>query len=265
MEDSAPTTPPVPNPETSTGLGDLRIAIVGAGRLGTALAAALRARSQPVIGPLRRGETVPAADVVVLAIPERAIASAAAALSAGPLVGHCSASEPLAQLAPHERFNLHPLLPLSNTPASAAGETFVGAACAIDGSTERAHAVARALADTLGMRPVYVPAAQRPLYHAAASMAANYLVTLEAAAEQLATLTGITRAELAPLARASLESWIAGGFHRAISGPVSRGDEAIVAGQRAAVAEQRPALLPLFDALTHATREKMREAIREDS
>ncbi len=245
------------DPEPSTALGDVRIAIVGAGRLGTALAAALRAHAQPVIGPLRRGDATPTADVVLLAIPEREIAGAAATLRQGTLVGHCSASEPLETLAPYERFNMHPLLPLARTAVSAPRDTFAGAACAVDGSSDRARTIARALATVLGMRPVHVPAAQRPLYHAAASMAANYLVTLESAAAQLASLTGITRAELAPLARASLEAWIAGGFHQAISGPVSRGDEAIVAGQRAAVATHRPALLPLFDALTSATRDAM--------
>jgi predicted short-subunit dehydrogenase-like oxidoreductase (DUF2520 family) len=235
----------------------LRITVVGAGRLGTALTIALRARDVPVVGPVRRGEPVPLSDVVLLAIPEREIASAAATLPQGTLAGHCSASEPLETLAPHERFNLHPLLPLARTAVAAPSDTFAGAAAAVDGSTPRAQSVARALATVLGMRPVHVPAAQRPLYHAAASMAANYLVTLESAAEQLAALTGITRAELAPLARASLEAWIAGGFQQAISGPVSRGDEAIVAGQRAAVERHRPALLPLFDALTSATRDAM--------
>jgi predicted short-subunit dehydrogenase-like oxidoreductase (DUF2520 family) len=220
-----------------------------------------------VSGPWRRGERMPDADVVLLAIPERELAAAAAAIPAGPLLGHCSASASLDLLAPAERFNLHPLMTLNamtlagqaNQPSgeARAGEIFRGAACAVDSSTERARDVAMALAERLGMRPVVIPAAQRPLYHAAASMTANYLVTLEAAAERLARHTGITRAELAPLARASLEAWIAGGFSPAISGPVSRGDDDVVEGQRAAVARAEPALLPLFDALTIATRDAM--------
>jgi len=251
---SIPITESTPNNAPS---GEARVAIVGAGKLGSALATSLVARNVLVIGPLRRQDTVPAADVVILAIPERELTSAASSLPTGSIVGHCSASAPLDGLQPHERFNLHPLLPLSRAAVTDPRDTFAGAACAIDASTARARSHAESLARALGMRPVMVPAAQRPLYHAAASMAANYLVTLESAAESLATLAGITRAELAPLARASLEAWIAGGFHAAISGPVSRGDDAIVEGQRQAVAAADSSLLPLFDALTNATREQM--------
>jgi predicted short-subunit dehydrogenase-like oxidoreductase (DUF2520 family) len=149
-------------------------------------------------------------------------------------------------------------LPLGRTVNKTAADTFVGAACAIDGSTERARTMAADIANLLGMRPVVVAQELRPLYHAAASMAANYLVTLESIAEQLAHATGITRAELAPLARASLEAWISGGFCDAISGPVSRGDDAIVEGQRRAIESHDPSLLPVFDALTVATRQAMK-------
>ena len=204
---------------------------------------------------------MPSADVVLLAIPERELAGVAAALPAGLIVGHCSASAPLDVLAPHERLGLHPLLPLTRASSKPIADTFAGAACAIDGSSERARSVAAGIATLLGMRPVVVAPESRPLYHAAASMAANYLVTLEAVAEQLAQATGITRAELAPLARASLEAWIAGGFCDAISGPVSRGDEAVVEGQRRAIKTHDPSLVPLFDALTAATRQAMKSCV----
>ena len=210
---------------------------------------------------IRRGETVPSADVVLLAIPERELAGVAAALPPGLIVGHCSASAPLDVLSPHERLGLHPLLPLTRATSKPVADTFAGAACAIDGSTERARSVAADIATLLGMRPVVVEPPFRALYHAAASMAANYLVTLESVAEQLAHATGITRAELAPLARASLEAWIAGGFCDAISGPVSRGDDAIVEGQRGAIEARDASLLPLFDALTAATRRQMKSCL----
>ena len=232
---------------------------MGAGRLGHALAAALRHSGAIVAGPTRRGEPVAAspADIVILAVPERSIRDAlsAAALPTGAVVGHCSASAPLDLLAPHERFNLHPLMTLNKRTATAAmaAESFRGAACAIDGSTPRALEFAATIATTLGMRAVSVPRDKRALYHAAASIASNYLVTLESAAERLASECGISRAELAPLARASLESWVQGGFAQAISGPVSRGDEAVVEGQRAAIVAHAPDLVPLFDALTAST------------
>ncbi|MHB1297480.1 MAG: DUF2520 domain-containing protein [Gemmatimonadaceae bacterium] len=237
---------------------DLRISIVGAGRLGTALAAALRHNGAVVAGPARRGDflAVSPADIVILAVPERSIRDAVAALPAGAVIGHCSASAPLDLLAPHERFNLHPLMTFNKNTATAAraAESFRGAACAIDGSTPRSLELAATIATTLGMRPVSVPRDKRALYHAAASMASNYLVTLESAAERLASECGISRAELAPLARASLESWVLGGFHEAISGPVSRGDDAVVEGQREAIVAHAPDLVPLFDALAASTR-----------
>ena len=59
---------------------------------------------------------------------------------------------------------------------------------------------------------------------------------------------------LVPLVRATVENWASMGGERALTGPVARGDEATVARQREAVAERTPALVPLFDALTEATR-----------
>ncbi len=124
----------------------------------------------------------------------------------------------------------------------------------MDGSTPRALAFSEELARTLGLRPVQVAPEDRALYHAAASMASNFLVTLEAAAERLAARTGIERALLAPLVRASVENWAAVGAERALTGPVVRGDEDTVRRQRDAVAERAPDVLELFDALVQATR-----------
>lgn len=237
------------NPQT------LRFAVVGRGRLGRALAGALSAAGAPVHGPLGRGEAVSAdVDVVLLCVPERELASAAGAIPHGPLVGHCSASAPLSVLAPHERFSAHPLMTVTDS-----GATFTGAACAVDGSSAHALDVAVGLATRLGMVPVRVPAEQRALYHAAASLASNFLVTLESAAEQLASECGIDRAHLAPLVRATIANWEAQGFG-AITGPLARGDEATVAAQRAAVAESAAELLPLWDTLTARTRDMLGRA-----
>lgn len=223
--------------------------VIGAGRLGHALSNALRGAGANVTGPLGRGATIPLCDVVLLCVPESSIAEVSASIRQGPVVGHCSASFPLEALAPHERFVAHPLLPITK-----AGADFRGAACATDGSTDNAIGIAEGLARAVGMRPVHVPAEKRALYHAAASMAANFITTLEDAAEQLAAPCGITRAELAPLVRAALENWIAQGGKRALVGPVSRGETETVRRQRAAVAEAEPRLIPLWDALEHATR-----------
>ena len=124
----------------------------------------------------------------------------------------------------------------------------------MDGSTDRALAVSATIATLLGMRAVRVPGERRALYHAAASVAANYLVTLEWVAEELAASCGITRAELLPLARSARERWGDAGMPAALTGPIARGDDATVARQRAAVAAARPELLAVFDVMTDATR-----------
>lgn len=225
------------------------IAIVGGGRLGRAMFSALGRSGEAVRGPFGRGAPVDAADLVLLCVPEQELMAASAAIADAPLVGHCSASAPLDVLAPHERLVAHPLMTVT-----ADGARFAGATCAIDGSSPRALAAAEALARTLGMRPIHVPPAKRALYHAAASMASNFLVTLEAAAEELGRSCGIDRAALAPLVRAAAENWAALGAAEALSGPIARGDDATVSLQRAAVAGAAPDLLPVWDALAQATR-----------
>ena len=234
-------------PDFESGIGP--IAIVGRGRMGEALAAALRQVGARVTGPLGRGATGEGAKVVLLCVPDREIARAAQPVMRGPLVGHVSASAPLDLLAPHERFGLHPLLSVVG-----AGTNFTGATCAVEGSSERALETARALARRLGMTPRTIASDDRALYHAAASAASNFLVTLEGMAEQLAAKVGVERAALAPLVRASVENWVTLGASAALTGPIARGDEETAARQRAAVADRAPDLVPLWDALEDGTR-----------
>lgn len=222
-------------------------AVVGDGRLGRALTAAL-----PADGPFGRGHDGAGHDVVLLCVPDAEIAAAAAAVARrdGLLVGHCSGATTLDVLAPHEAFGLHPLLAVT-----AAGAAFAGAHAAVAGTTPRALATARALAGQLGLLPTTIDDADRAAYHAAASAASNFLVTLEGAAERLLATTGAPRELLVPLVRGAVEQWAQLGPRRALTGPVARGDEATVARQRAAVAERTPELLGLWDALVAATRD----------
>ena len=235
-----------------------RLAIVGRGRVGTALAQALRAdgTSFAVRGPLGRGETAGPVDVVLLCVPDDEIARAAAAISPGPLVGHCSGATGLDVLAPHEAFGLHPLMTVT-----AAGARFAGAGGAVAGSTPRALATAQALADALGLVTVRLAESDRPAYHGAASIASNFLLTLEGMAERLGATAGLTRGQLVPLVRATVENWAALGAHDALTGPVARGDEGTIARQRSAVAQRTPELLDAFDMLVAATRELAGAAI----
>jgi predicted short-subunit dehydrogenase-like oxidoreductase (DUF2520 family) len=237
-----------------------RIGVVGAGRLGTALSGALRAAGLEVDGPAGRGER-PRGDVVLLCVPDREIPRAAETVAgAAALVGHTSGATPLTALAAAERagaglFGLHPLQTIAADSPPAA---FQGAGCAVAGSTPEALRAATGIARRLGMTPFEIDDEGRAAYHAAASIASNFLVTLQAAAERVAADAGLEPAEaralLAPLVRQTVENWAERGPERALTGPVARGDEATVQAQRDAVQQAAPELLELFDELVRHSR-----------
>ena len=236
-------------------LTDTCVAIIGAGRLGNALAQAMAGAELRVFGPMGRGADGNGADIVLLCVPDSAIGEAARAVKPGPLVGHCSGLTTLAPLAPHESFSMHPLL----TIAEGAPVSFVGAGCAVAGSTERAHSAAIALAERLRMQPFMVADADRDVYHAAASMASNYLVTLEGAVERLGAVAGVAREMFIPLVRTAVENWARLGARRALTGPIARGDTVTAQRQQEAVASRAPELVPLWEALAEATRALARD------
>ncbi|MGP0052392.1 MAG: DUF2520 domain-containing protein [Solirubrobacteraceae bacterium] len=238
-------------PPAGPGFRPSSVAVVGRGRLGFAIAAGLRRAGVSVAGPLGRGATAGEVDAVLLCVPDAQIAAAAALLTVGPAVGHCSGATGLDVLAGHEAFSLHPLMTIAE------GDRFplTGAGAAVAGSTPRALQVAVALAEDLGLSPIEVAPEDRAAYHAAASIASNFLVTLEAAAERLAAGAGVGRSQLVPLVRATVENWARLGPRQALTGPVARGDERTIERQREAVGERAPDLLRLFDALVEATRD----------
>jgi predicted short-subunit dehydrogenase-like oxidoreductase (DUF2520 family) len=202
---------------------------------------------------------VPEVDVVLLCVPDAAIPEAAAAVAgAATFVGHVSGATGLDALAPAARagaevFSLHPLQTFAGGPVSLAG-----AACAVSGSSPEALAVAAGLGRRLSMEPIQVEDSSRAAYHAAASIASNFVVSLLWASERMAATTGMDRARarraLGPLVRQTVDNWIQLGSERALTGPVARGDEASVGLQRSAVAEHYPELAPVFDALVALTR-----------
>ncbi len=204
-------------------------------------------------GPFGRGFDGHEYDAVLLAVPDAQIEHASRLVLPGRLVGHCSGACSLAVLGDHERFGLHPLMTVTK-----AGATFVGAGAAVAGSTLRALAFARSLATELGLHAVEIRDEDRSTYHAAASIASNFLVTLEDAAERLLATTGTDRAILVPLVRAAVENWAALGGPAAITGPIARGDDVTVARQRDAVVERTPELVGLFDALVERTKALVR-------
>lgn len=237
------------------------VGIVGRGRVGTALARAFREAGLAVDGPAGRGEA-PSGEAVLLCVPDAEIPAAAAVVAGARcarLVGHASGATPLSVLEPARRagievFGLHPL----QTFSGAVAPVLAGAGCAIAGSTPAATAAAAGLARRLGMEPLEVAEGRRATYHAAASIASNFLVTLEATAEAVAAGAGLAREDaralLVPLVRQTVDNWAAVGPERALTGPVARGDEPTVTSQRRAVAAVDPGLLALFDALVERTR-----------
>jgi predicted short-subunit dehydrogenase-like oxidoreductase (DUF2520 family) len=243
---------------TTDSLSAARVGVVGAGRLGTALSAAVRQAGLDVEGPAGRGEVPRGCDAILLCVPDGEIQAAAATVAgAAPLVGHTSGATPLTALAPAggAAFGIHPL---QTFPAGSGPEAFAGAGCAIAGSTAEALAFAADLARLLGMTPVEIDDEGRAAYHAAASIASNFTVTLLDGAERIAAGAGLApdeaRALLAPLVRRTVESLAELGPERALTGPIARGDHATVEAQRRAVEETAPELLDLFDELVRRTR-----------
>jgi predicted short-subunit dehydrogenase-like oxidoreductase (DUF2520 family) len=238
-------------PPTSFNRVPARLAIVGAGRLGSALARGLDgSEAFELVAMLGRGDSLAGPhDVVLLCVPDAEIAAVAAAIEPGPLVGHCSGATGLEPLAPHEAFSLHPLMTVTD-----AGADFTGVTAAIDGTSVRALELAASLTHALAMEAIRVRPEDRVAYHAAASIASNFLVTLQAAAEQLAATAGLERRMLVPLVRATVDNWASRGGAPALTGTVGPSDEVTVARQREAVAERTPELLALFDALMQTTR-----------
>jgi predicted short-subunit dehydrogenase-like oxidoreductase (DUF2520 family) len=213
------------------------IHVVGAsGRVGSAVSARLRERGV---------ELCEDADLALLCVPDSAIAEVAAAIEPGPWVAHTSGATPLAALAPHERrFGLHPLQTFTKRRGP---EQLDGAWAALVAETAEARAVGLWLAETLGLCPFDLLDEARPLYHAGAAIASNYLVTLHRVASELFTAAGAPPAALEPLMRRTIEN----GFE--LTGPIERGDWETVERHRAAIRSAKPELEPLYDVLAEAT------------
>ena len=214
-----------------------RIHVIGSGRVGSAVVARLRERGIAV------GEDDP--ELVLLSVPDSAIAEVAASVSPGPWVAHVSGATPLAALAPHaRRFSVHPLQTFTRERGA---EQLDGAWAAVTAETEPARAAGRWLAETLGLRPFDLADSARTLYHAGAVFASNYVVTLQRAASLLFESAGAPPEALEPLMRRTIEN----GFE--LTGPIARGDWDTVAAHRAAIQEHRAELEHLYETLAGAT------------
>ena len=212
--------------------------VIGAGRVGSAMAARLR----------ERGVDLDTAEpeLVLLCVPDRAIAEVASGIEPGPWIAHVSGATPLAALEPHERrFSVHPLQTFTRGRGA---EQLDGAFAAVTAESAEAQEVGFALAQTLGLEPFTLADGKRAAYHAGAAIASNYLVTLRRAAGSLLEAAGAPPEALNPLMRRTIEN----GFE--LTGPIERGDWETVDAHVAAIREERPGLEELYVTLAQATK-----------
>jgi predicted short-subunit dehydrogenase-like oxidoreductase (DUF2520 family) len=213
------------------------IQVVGAGRVGSAIGARLHERGVHL--------TDDEPELVLLCVPDRAIADAAALVDPGPWVAHVSGATRLAALDPHtRRFSLHPLQTFTRARGP---EQLDGAWAAVTAEDDGGRRVAYELASTLGLRPFDLDDEERVLYHAGAALASNYLVTLYRAAAALVEDAGAPPQALVPLMQRTIEN----GFE--LTGPIARGDWATVEAHLATIRDRRPELEPLYRVLADAT------------
>jgi predicted short-subunit dehydrogenase-like oxidoreductase (DUF2520 family) len=255
----------------------LDVAVLGAGRVGTAVAVLLagaghriraasggdrsRARIQahlPSVPFLPPAEAARGSTVIVLGVPDDRIDDVCASLRwrSGQAVIHLSGSVSLAALARARDdgaavLSVHPLQTVPDVEAGIA--RLPGSAFAVTAEDEPGYALGERLAADAGGRPFRLPDERKPLYHAAAVFCSNYLAVVEATAARLLTEAGVPdpRAAMAPLARATLENVLVDG-PVALTGPAARGDAGTVGRNLEAVAAAAPDLVPAYVALADA-------------
>ena len=271
--------------------GRLGVGVVGAGRVGAVLGAALRAAGHAVVGvsavsqeSRERADAllpgvpvlpVPAvverAELVLLAVPDDALADLVAGLAAtgtwqpGQLVVHTSGLHGVGVLAPARAAGA---IPLALHPAM----TFTGTSldltrlvdCVVGVSAPSpVLPVAQALVVEMGAEPLVVPEESRGLYHAALSHGSNHLVTLVAQAAQVLRAAGVERTDrvLGPLLHAALDGALGSG-DEALTGPVARGDAGTVTRHREVLAaatghgQVGPDVLETYLAVARATAQR---------
>ncbi len=219
------------------------IHVIGTGRAGGAIRARLIERGLRVTDGR---EPEADAELVLLCVPDGVIAEVAAAVPVGRWIAHVSGATPLSALEPHRRrFGVHPLQTLTRKRGA---KQLDGAWAGIGGETREAIGAARWLADTLGLRPFEIAEADRPLYHAAAVIGGNFLVTLHQVATRLLAEAGAPPEAIVPLMRRTIENEFD------LTGPIARGDWNTVDAHLDTLERRAPDLVPLYRALAEATR-----------
>ncbi len=263
----------------------LQVGIVGAGRVGTALAAALARAGHRVVAAsavsqesrrrvtrrlpgtaIRRPEEVVAeADLVLLTVPDDVLPGLVAGLAStgarleGRLLAHASGLHGLAVLEPATRrgalpMALHPVMTFTGRPDDI--DRLAGISFGVT-APEQLRPVAEALVVEMGGEPVFIDEERRDLYHAALASAANHLVTLVVQAGDLLRDAGVPDPArmLGPLLSAALDNALRLG-DAGLTGPVARGDADTVARHIEALRAAAPEALPAYLALARLTADR---------
>ncbi|GAB3264275.1 hypothetical protein GCM10027425_29100 [Alteromonas gracilis] len=262
-----------------------RISVIGAGRVGAVLAAALRAAGHDIVAaagestasrqriadllpgvvPAKPTAVARAADLVLLTVPDDMLGNVVTTLVGAGAIGpehtvvHTSGRHGLAVLEPARRVGarvvaMHPAMTFTGTAVDLprlAGCVFGVTADDAD------RAVAEALVADLGGVPMFVPEDKRTLYHAGLAHGANHLVTLVSQAMELLSASGAEdpAATLRPLLRAALDNALDAG-DAALTGPIVRGDVQTVMAHLADIAAHAPSTLPSYVAMARATADR---------
>ncbi len=276
---------PRPGDDSASGYehpAPLDVGVVGAGRVGTALAVALRRAGHRVTGAsavseasrsrverylsgtpvLQPEEVIAAADLVLLTVPDDALGGLVAGLAAtgaplaGRMLAHTSGRHGLAVLEPAVELGalplaLHPVMTFTGRPDDA--DKLAGISFGVT-APDVLRPAAEVLVMEMGGEPVFIAEEDRSLYHAALAGAANHLVTLVVQATDLLSRAGVAQPSrmLGPLLSAALDNALRLG-DAALTGPVARGDVDTVAGHLAALQAHAPEALPAYLALARLT------------
>ena len=260
-----------------------RIGVVGAGRVGAVLAAALRAAGHDVVAAagdsdasrrrivnllpgVSRGKPTAVSrdsDLLLLTVPDDMLSNVVSMLAAsgaireGQYVAHTSGRHGLAVLEPARALGakvlaLHPAMTFTGTVVDL--PRLAGCSFGVTAVDPDAVALARRLVEDLEGTLVWVPEERRALYHAGLAHGANHLVTLVTQAMELVRESGAAdpAATLRPLLTAALENALTMGDD-ALTGPIVRGDVETVRAHLQSIAATRPGTLPSYVALARAT------------
>jgi len=258
----------------------LRAGVIGVGRAGSALGAALARAGHPVIAAhavsersrdraaavlpdaelVAVEEVVARTELVLLAVPDDALPALAQQLpfTPGQFVVHCSGRYGVAALDPAAQrgalpLALHPAMTLTGTSLDV--ERLSGTPFGVT-SAEPLRMAAEALVVEMGGEPIWIPEAARTLYHAALAHSANHLITLVASAIEMLEGAGVENGArlLSPLLQASLDNALRMGYP-ALTGPVVRGDASTVAAHIEVLA-QDPQVQAAYIALARLTADR---------